>query len=627
MTETDDIHVLCSWLPDAGNGQMVVEIAGLSALAPGWQLALTSQQRSTTKRIAGANLLHRDGSYHVLTPEAPLQQGQTWRMVWHDLFFQPRHSNDGIMSAYLFWPDGTCRSLTVEPLADMSTQAEGPDLEAQPVLQIAEPQLGVTPYPAHTALVGLGPAPAAFRLASPAAKDIWDRAAEVLQVLHPSSTLMRDEGDGALAVSVEQVDMPDDGYRLAFTHGSVTLSHGGAIGALYGLITLLQAAHHGATAPDQFAFPLPGSVIEDRPRYGWRGLHLDVARRFYPIADLHRLLALMCWHKLNQFHWHLTDDEGWRIEIPSTPELVEIGAERGHGKPIPPLLGDDPKGHSGFYALADAAEIVEAADHLGITVVPEIDLPAHSSAALRALPHLVDPNEPDNAYESVHGFANNAINPAMAESFDFVDMLLDTLLPVFPGAVFHVGGDEVAPQAWDLSPRAAGLSGRNASERQAAFMRQLQERLTAAGRTMGGWDECGQGGGVLPDGAVLFAWQRGEVADELAAKGYDIVFCAATACYLDMAESSDWAAPGASWAGHVSLADAYGCDPDAWVGATARLRGVQACIWSELLTSPTRFNNMVFPRLGAVAEVAWSPQTSRDLTRFRALASLLPKLY
>lgn len=348
-----------------------------------------------------------------------------------------------------------------------------------------------------------------------------------------------------------------------------------------------------------------------------------------------RVIDIMTWLRLNRLHWHLTDDEGWRIEIPALPELTEIGARRGAGSQMPPQYADGPKGRAGFYTLAEARSVIEHAAALGIEVMPEIDMPGHMTALLAALPDLIDPDEVPDSYRSIQGYPNNALNPALPAVYQTVETIIDTICDIFPSPTIHLGGDEVDHLSWQQSPaalalaRAEGLGGDQITPGlQALFMRRIQGMLAARGRIMGGWDECAEGGGVDAGNALLFAWRSPEKTAELMRLGYDVVASPGQAYYLDMVESTDWGAIGSSWAGAVPARQSYEFQPAAGLpeDAPGRLVGVQAGTWSEHLNSVERWNHMVFPRLPAVAEAGWSDEAGRDWARFCAIAPLMPQL-
>jgi hexosaminidase len=343
--------------------------------------------------------------------------------------------------------------------------------------------------------------------------------------------------------------------------------------------------------------------------HGWRGLHVDLARQFLPAADVEWLVDVAAWHGLNRLHLHLTDDEAWRFPVPGFERLTDIGAWRGRGLAVPPLLGSGARPYGGSYDRAAIAAWHVRAEAAGIVIVPEVDLPGHCFAALAALPDLLDPDD-TSAAVSVQHFVDDVLNPGVPGTWPFLEAVFGALADAFPSPWLHLGCDEVAPGAWSGSPAARawgiarGVDGSHAIEQ--TFLREvigLVRRTT--GRRIGVWEEAA--GAVERDDGYVVAWTSGEVARRLAGEGHDVVAAPAQHCYLDMAASADWHEPGASWAGHTSVADIEAFDPAAgWsVAEREHLLGVQACLWTEHVRDRPTMERLLFPRLTAFADAAW----------------------
>ncbi|WP_248964393.1 beta-N-acetylhexosaminidase [Sphaerisporangium perillae] len=378
----------------------------------------------------------------------------------------------------------------------------------------------------------------------------------------------------------------EEGYRLQVGPAGIVLTAGGPAGRFYGLRTL-----------SQFGAAVPYGTIEDRPRFGWRGVMLDVARHFMPKAFVLRLIDLLAEHKLNVLHLHLTDDQGWRLEIERYPRLTGVGARGGASS----AAGDEPR----FYTREDVREIVAYAAERFVTVVPEIEMPGHAQAAIAAYPELG--NHPSRRLEvwSGWGISEHVLN-LEDSTIAFCQDVLDEVVELFPGPYVHVGGDECPPAEWERSPRALrrlaelGLSG--PSEACRWFIGRMAEHLSRHGRRPICWDE--------PDreptpGTTVMVWRDEDVLPDRT----DIILAPHTRTYLDY-YSSD--APGQPPAqpGIVTLADAYGFTPDPGV------RGVQCQLWTEYMPTPEQVEYMAFPRLCAFAEVAWgSPGDYPDFLR------------
>jgi hexosaminidase len=479
--------------------------------------------------------------------------------------------------------------------------------------------------------------------------------AELTEALFPAEGMVRPIAEGGLKVSLRPGDMAPEAYRLTFGD-DVQLTAATPAGFLYGLITLGQIWRGARLHPDTFVFPAAGEIV-DAPAHQWRGSHLDVARQFYSSAEVKRFLCLMAWNKLNRFHWHLSDDEAWRLEIDALPALTGIGAWRGHGQKIPPLLGSGAEPYGGYYTKAAVREIVALGDRLGITVLPEIDVPGHSFALLAALPELRDPGETGD-YASVQGFPNNCLNPAVEATYTVLGTIFDELVALFPAKIIHIGADEVPLGAWSGSPLAlaklrelAGdasaeaharrngvrtnahgaddIEGSGAAVLQAMFLKRVQAMLAERGCLTGGWEEVAHGDVVDREKVYLVGWRSVEINAALAGRGYDVVVSPGQAYYLDMAQAPDFAEPGAGWAGWSSVEKTYAFDPLAgWTADQQRhFLGVEACIWSEPMSDRAVFDRLVFPRLSAIAETGWTAPSGKSWPRFAATCGLLPILY
>ncbi|MGD3111061.1 beta-N-acetylhexosaminidase [Streptomyces sp. YGL11-2] len=425
------------------------------------------------------------------------------------------------------------------------------------------------------------------------------------------------EASDTLALALDPA-LPAEGYRLeADARWGVRIAGGGPAGVFWGAQTLRQllgpdAFRRAPLVPGRPA-ALPEQTIEDAPRFGWRGLMLDVARHFLPKDGVLRYVDLLAAHKLNVLHLHLTDDQGWRIEIRRYPKLTETGGWRERtklGHRASPLW--DPRPHGGYYTQDDLREIVAYAARRQITVVPEIDVPGHSQAAIAAYPELGNTDVVDTT--SLKVWDTWGVNPNVLAPTDttlrFYEHVLEEVLELFPSRFVHLGGDECPKDQWKASPaaqdRIAALSLDGEDGLQSWFVRHFDRWLTARGRRLIGWDEILEGG--LAEGAAVSSW-RGCAGGVAAAKsGHDVVMCPEQQVYLDHRQhaSPDEPVP----IGYVrTLEDVYRFEPvppeltDAQAG---HVLGTQANAWTEVMDSQQRLDYQVFPRLAALAEVAWS---------------------
>ncbi len=626
VPEAASFHLDCRWQPA---GRLLFELRNLGA-APveGFRLAFTTLRFAGRDAAAdNARLLDRRGYFHEVAPPDGfrLTPGDVWRFSLGDIAGAPQHRGEGIASAYLTLPNGERPAATV---GDLRREASGQGVATGPIVY------ALTPWPAEADLTPSDRLPGYLVPVDGASIDELAAVSTVsalfrrLFPLEPAPfSLMALPGDRPLRFAHDAA-LGREAYRLDFQGDDILLTTSGPAGRQYGL-TALGQLWRGARAGCRF--PARGHIL-DQPRFPWRGSHLDTARRFFPVAGVARFLDILAYLKLNVFHWHLSDDEAWRLDIRAFPELTAIGSSRGPDAALPPQIGDGRHPSGGCYSHADVRALVAHAARLNIDIVPEIDIPGHSTAALAALPALADPDEPADTYASVQGFANNALNPAVDLTWSVLEAVFDDLAELFPSPHLHVGGDEVAEGAWLASPLARrlmadlGLDGTEAL--QSHFMRRVQAMLARRGRKLAGWNEVANGGGVDMDGTLLTVWQKATIGAGLAARGYDIVMAPAEAYYLDMAHSGDWDEAGMSWAGATPLETTYVYEvgDDIPADLLPRLRGLQSCIWAELIASRAHFNHLVFPRLAAVAEAGWTPPDRKDWQRFRALCRFCPVL-
>ncbi|MDH6518722.1 hexosaminidase [Streptomyces sp. SAI-135] len=408
-----------------------------------------------------------------------------------------------------------------------------------------------------------------------------------------------------------------EGYKLYVNGDDVTIHGGGPAGVFWGAQTLRQLlgpeAYRRAPVDPGRRWQLPGTFVEDSPRFRWRGLMLDVARHFMPKDGVLRCLDLMATHKLNVLHFHLTDDQGWRIEIERYPRLTEVGSWRARtkfGHRASPLWEEKP--HGGFYTRNDIREIVAYAAERHITVVPEIDVPGHSQAAIAAYPELGNTDVIDTSSLSVWdnwGISANVLAPT-DNTLRFYEGVFEELLELFPSQFIHVGGDECLKDQWKQSPTAQarikelGLADEDGL--QSWFIGHFDRWLTARGRRLIGWDEILEGG--LAEGAAVSSWRGYQGGIAAARSGHDVVMCPEQHVYLDYRQDAGADEP-VPIAYVRTLEDVYRFEPvppQLTAEEAARVLGAQANVWTEVMEDQGRVDYQTFPRLVAFAEVAWS---------------------
>ena len=511
----------------------------------------------------------------------------------------------------------------------------------------AEAALGVIPRPRR-----LEPREGAFTLG--ARTVIWTDAAsaatgrQLARYLEGGTGLAVPVRSGGTAPGSDVIELRRDralagalgteGYRLSVRAGRVAASAADDAGLFYAVQTMRQllppSVLRDAPLPGVL-WTMPAVEIEDAPRFAWRGAHLDVVRHFMPKEFVKKYIDLLALHKLNTFHWHLTDDQGWRLQIAKYPRLTQVGGWRAAtvvGRPDRDTTRNayDGRPHGGFYTQDDAREIVAYAAARHVTVVPEIEMPGHARAAISAYPELGVTSEPITVWTNwgVTPYILNAEEPTIA----FMHDVLTEVLAIFPSRYIHVGGDEAAKDLWKVNPRIQArirqLGLKDEHELQSWFIRRMDTFLTERGRRLIGWDEILEGG--LAPGATVMSWRGIQGGIDAARAGHDVVMAPNEWTYFDKYQSTAHDREPLAIGGFLPVDTVYAFEPvPAALDASQarRVLGAQAQLWTEYIPTPKQAEYMVFPRLAALAEVLWTPRERKDLPGFRArLARHLPRL-
>lgn len=460
------------------------------------------------------------------------------------------------------------------------------------------------------------PVPGGFRLTDTTTIDAAEGLVGVATLLQgalraATGLPLHERSGGALELRLNP-GLAEEGYRLASDARGVSIHGGSAAGVFRGcqsLLQLLPSQIFRRSKVGGVEWEIPAVVIEDAPRFAWRGVMLDVARHFMPKHDVLRFIDLMALHKLNVLHLHLTDDQGWRIEITRYPRLTEIGAWRqatqvGAGPSAP----TDGRPHGGYYKRDDIREIVAYAASRFITVVPEIETPGHVQAALAAYPELGVVSEPLDVFTR-WGINRNVLN-VEESTVDFFLNVFDDVMDLFPGPYIGVGGDECPRDQWRADPRSqermAELGLDDEAALQSWFIGRLGERIASRGRKVFGWDEILEG--QPSPGATVASWRGMTGAIAAARRGFDVVACPDDQVYLDYRQSdgSDEPIPVSI---PLTIEDVYAFQPlpdELSPEEAAHVIGGQANLWTEHMDSPRTVDYFAFPRLCAVAEVLWT---------------------
>ena len=406
-----------------------------------------------------------------------------------------------------------------------------------------------------------------------------------------------------------------EGYHMSVNQNGVTITGDDAAGVFYGVQTLRKALSDSKI--------LSPAEIADHPRFSWRGMHLDCSRHFFSVDFVKKYIDLLALHNMNTFHWHLTDDQGWRIEIKKYPELTTIGSMRSGT-----TLGtnsdlDDGIPHGGFYTQQQAREIVRYAAERHITVVPEIDMPGHMLAALACYPELGCTGGP---YEVGHywGVYTDVLCVANPKVYEFVEGVLAEIMDIFPSEVIHIGGDEAPTDKWDACVKCSKLP-----NKQSYFTRRVFDFITAHHRRVLGWDEILDG---APADAMIMSWQGMEPGAKAAKLGHDVVMAPTSHVYFDYQQAEEAVHEPSRCSGLISVEKVYSLEPapdNIPASARQHILGGQANIWTEYIFTEGMVEYQALPRMSALAEVLWTMPEAKNyqyfverLTRFTQLYEL-----
>lgn len=440
------------------------------------------------------------------------------------------------------------------------------------------------------------------------------------------------EANNNIVLELTGENSGQESYQLKSSADGIHIQSGTAQGLFYGIQTLKQLMPTKLSSPGQQAdlpVVVPSVEIKDQPRFGWRGYMLDVSRHFFGKEDVKRVLDFMAEMKLNRFHWHLADDQGWRVEIKEYPKLTEVGAWRVDynttdetvsnwwGRPV--QNPGDKATYGGFYTQDDIREIVTYAKERFIEVVPEIDMPGHAQATIAAYPEISCTGGP--FYVATGGvYKDNTYCPGKEETFDFVENVLGEVMDLFPFDYIHIGGDECNKFSWQkhdqCQKRIADEGLEDEHGLQSYFIKRVEKIVNARGKNMIGWDEILEGG--LAPNATVMSW-RGETGGIASARaGHDVIMTPSKYCYLDLKQGHDDLEPNLGYS-YSFLKDAYEYKivSDSLTAEEGKhILGVQGNLWTESISDWGKLTYMTFPRLYAIAENGWTPSKSKNWENF-----------
>ena len=446
--------------------------------------------------------------------------------------------------------------------------------------------------------------------------DLWNPAAifaeeamELLDLKRPLRTTKR--AKGGIRLRIDRF-VPEEGYEMTITPEEVVIIGGSEAGVFYGLQTLRQlvAANNGK---------VPCGYIADEPTFAYRGAHLDVARHFFTVEEVKEYIDILAAHKLNRLHWHLTDDQGWRIEIKRYPELTEKGSMRketlvGHG--LKPEKWDSTP-YGGYYTQEQIREVVDYAAKRYITVIPEIEMPGHAQAALHALPWL-GCNEQIVDVWTTWGVTPEVMCAGKESTYTFLENVLLEVIELFPSEYIHIGGDECPKERWaecehcQAMIKAQGLN--NTEELQGYLVARIEKFLNAHGKKMIGWDEILDGGVTAT--ATVMSWRGIKGGIKAAERGNDVIMTPMTLCYLNFYQTESREGEGLHIGGHIPFELIYAWDPTEGMSdkAKSHIIGVQCNMWTEYIKDAQTLQHMLLPRLAAMSEVQWATDRRNEQT-------------
>ena len=423
-------------------------------------------------------------------------------------------------------------------------------------------------------------------------------------------------------------------YVLTVSQKGVSIQGGSAAGVFYGIQTLRKAVKEGPI--------MNPVVITDAPRFTWRGMHLDCSRHFFSVAFVKKFIDLLALHNMNRFHWHLTDDQGWRIEIKKWPKLISVGSQR-----TGTIIGtnsdiDDGIPYGGYYTQDEAREIVAYAAERHITVIPEIDMPGHMLAALASYPELGCTGGP---YQVGHywGVYKDVLCVSNERVYQFVEDVLTEIMDIFPSEVIHIGGDETPTDKWQQCPKCQALNATfgkpttqseefspltsRLSPLQGHFTKRVFDFLTAHHRRALGWDEILDGS---PQDAMIMSWRGTEPGAKAAETGHDVVMTPTTFCYFDYQQVEDTQFEPSRCGGFIPIEKVYSLDPapdSLSVKAREHILGAQANLWTEYMTNEAMVEYQALPRMSALSEVQWTQPERKDYEAFKERLTRLTALF
>ena len=440
-------------------------------------------------------------------------------------------------------------------------------------------------------------------------------------------TTSKQKNVAAIVLAIDPKINGEEAYSLTVSNKGIKIAGKTAAGVFYGIQTIRKSL---PVLDNAEAITLPATVISDAPRFGYRGMMLDCGRHFWPVPFVKKFIDILALHNMNVFHWHLNEDQGWRIEIKKYPKLTEIGSKRsctvlGHNSDI-----DDGTPYEGFYTQDEAREIVRYAAERNITVIPEIDMPGHTVAALASYPELGCTGGPYSVgygwgiYKDVLCLGNEKV-------YTFLQDIIDELIDIFPAKYIHIGGDESPTVRWENCPKCQALAKANnvdAKHLQGVFTNRMEKYINSKGRSIIGWDEIAQGN--INKSATIMSWRGVEPGSKATEAGHDVIMSPTTYCYFDYYQSENKDKEPMCIGGYLPVSKVYEFDaaPES-LSETAKkhILGVQANLWTEYVSTTNMVEYMILPRMAALSEVQWTPVARKNFDEFVKRETHMTNIY
>ena len=431
----------------------------------------------------------------------------------------------------------------------------------------------------------------------------------------------------SIVLTIDSKVKGDEAYDITLSNKGIRIAGSTPVGVFYGIQTLRKSLPVLSNAED---IVLPATVISDVPRFAYRGMMLDCGRHFWPVSFVKKFIDILALHNMNVFHWHLNEDQGWRIEIKKYPKLTEIGSKRsctvlGHNSDI-----YDGTPYGGFYTQDEAREVVKYAAERNITVIPEIDMPGHTVAALASYPELGCTGGPYHVgygwgiYEDVLCLGNEKV-------YKFLQDIIDELVDIFPAKYIHIGGDESPTVRWENCPKCQALAKANnvdAKHLQSVFTNRMEKYINSKGRSIIGWDEIAQGN--INKSATIMSWRGVEPGSKATEAGHDVIMSPTTYCYFDYYQSENKDKEPMCIGGYLPVSKVYEFDAaPATLSENARkhILGVQANLWTEYISTTNMVEYMILPRMAALSEVQWTPVERKNFDEFVKRETHMTRIY